>query len=406
MTLVTELATEIQKLAPSAMIELFVLDTTPIGGLDILRFHAGTNALRQNVVWQGETYSRFPIEATGFEFNGAGQFPRPKIKISNILSAITTYLLSNNDLLGSKLSRKRTLAKFLDAVNFDGGVNADEDPTAEIPDDIYYVDRKSHEDRDVVEFELATAVDVTGVQLPNRQIIQNICPWLYRGPECGYTGAPLFDVNDNPITSQSSDSGEANDVVEKHEQVRGSWTSYNNSISALSVAARNRDSACAIQLSSTQYHEPGAFLAPVAGDYVVFQDRQTGIRTAIWNGVIVTIGTIYRVGGLKNEGNALITLSGVGYVGNYYEIQYWAVDAGSCSLQTTAYNTAVSNRDSAKTNYDTAVSDADAADAALPPADTLYLRERCGKRLESCKLRFGENNPLPFGGFPASGLFK
>lgn len=30
--------------------------------------------------------------------------------------------------------------------------------------------------------------------------------------------------------------------------------------------------------------------------------------------------------------------------------------------------------------------------------------DRCGKRLSSCKLRFGENDPLPFGSFPSVGL--
>ena len=31
-------------------------------------------------------------------------------------------------------------------------------------------------------------------------------------------------------------------------------------------------------------------------------------------------------------------------------------------------------------------------------------QDRCGKRLSSCKLRFGANNPLPFGSFPSVGL--
>lgn len=30
----------------------------------------------------------------------------------------------------------------------------------------------------------------------------------------------------------------------------------------------------------------------------------------------------------------------------------------------------------------------------------------CGKRLSSCKLRFGANSPLPFGGFPAASLTR
>tara|TARA_A100001201_G_scaffold101741_1_gene87378 strand:+ start:22 stop:933 length:912 start_codon:yes stop_codon:yes gene_type:complete len=37
------------------------------------------------------------------------------------------------------------------------------------------------------------------------------------------------------------------------------------------------------------------------------------------------------------------------------------------------------------------------------PAASL-AQDRCGKRLSSCKLRFGENDPLPFGSFPSVGL--
>ncbi|EMB6103173.1 phage minor tail protein L [Acinetobacter baumannii] len=37
------------------------------------------------------------------------------------------------------------------------------------------------------------------------------------------------------------------------------------------------------------------------------------------------------------------------------------------------------------------------------PTDNPAL-DRCGGRLSSCRIRFGENKPLPFGGFPASSL--
>jgi lambda family phage minor tail protein L len=33
-------------------------------------------------------------------------------------------------------------------------------------------------------------------------------------------------------------------------------------------------------------------------------------------------------------------------------------------------------------------------------------RDQCGKRLASCKLRFGQYAELPFGGFPAAGLIR
>lgn len=356
--------TDIQKLEPGAIVELFELDLTPFTG-DVLRFHAGTNGLLSNVTWDGNVYTAFPVAASGFEFTGQGQAPRPKLMVSNIAGAITALVLQYEDLVGAKVTRRRTLAKYLDAVNFparrnlltytdslpevaggwthgdaiasvlsgqmgpDGtltatsffglsgntvsttgtsvykgltvaignqytisvwvnplstgtlviryGATADAqtasfpltigtgwrrisatftagalggtssiclfgssggaisvslsnaqaevgatatsyqsvgatwsqnptaDPSAEFPADIFFIDRKSVETSEIVEFELAPAMDITGVMLPRRQIIQNICPWRYRGSECGYTGTTYFDVTDVPVGSAGLD---------------------------------------------------------------------------------------------------------------------------------------------------------------------------------------------------------
>lgn len=205
MTTPQSIQVEINKLAPSAVIELFELDGSAIGLSDILRFHAGTNELSQNITWQGQEYTRFPLEATGFEITGQGSLPRPKLRVSNYLSVITAYLLTYGDLAGAKVTRKRTLKKYLDAINFSGGVNPDADPTASFPDDVFYIDRKASEDRDVVEFELASAMDLAGVSLPRRQIVQNLCPWKYRGGECGYTGTDYFKSDDSVTTDSTLD---------------------------------------------------------------------------------------------------------------------------------------------------------------------------------------------------------
>ena len=201
---VQAIASEIQKLAPSSVIELFVLDLA-LFGQGPVRFHAGTNALQQRVVWQGNAYEAFPIEVEGFEFNGNGQVPRPRLRVANVTGTITALVLTYQDLIGAKITRKRTLAKYLDAQNFPGALNATADPSGEFADDIYYVDRKSRETRDVVEFELAASFDLEGVSLPRRQIVQNVCPWRYRASECSYTGSSYFDANDQSVSSSAQD---------------------------------------------------------------------------------------------------------------------------------------------------------------------------------------------------------
>jgi phage-related protein len=360
---------EIQSLAPSALLELFILDTTNMPGGSVMRFHAGTNGLSQPVVWQGQTYEPLPIEATGFDVTTKGSAPRPKIKIANVNGLLSASVKSFNDFVGCKLTRKRTFAKYLDEENFparrnllthtsaptantwvnngltiigttesapDGSLtasltsqfnatrytgvpglagakytyslhvkpendklpvriyvdgtwgaggaftaayvdivpltgqksvaqgavsasgvvpmndgwyrlwmtftpqtagtinchmypisdqyhrwygfqleddvltdyqeigqsfrrNATADPNQYIADDIWFVEQKVSENRYVIEFELSSAFDLMGHQLPSRQIIQNSCPWRYRSAECGYAGAP-FDANNNPAT--------------------------------------------------------------------------------------------------------------------------------------------------------------------------------------------------------------
>lgn len=199
-----KITSELQKLAPNAVIELYQLDTTNFGGI-VYYFHAGTNGLTQAVVWQGQEYVPYPIQVSGFEITAGGQIPRPKLVVSNVSGVITALVLAYQDLLGAKITRKRTMQKYLDAVNFAGGVNPDADPTAEFPDDIYFIERKTSENKSAVEFELSASFDVQGVKLPRRQIIQNICPWKYRGAECGYSGSNYWNTNDQPVGSLSLD---------------------------------------------------------------------------------------------------------------------------------------------------------------------------------------------------------
>ena len=196
---------DLQAVAPSAIIELFQLELNVAqhGVNETYYFHAGVNATNGgDIVWNGQAYLAFPIEATDFEYTGTGSLPRPKLRVSNILGNITALILTlPSGLEGAKVTRIRTLARYIDGVNFPGGTNplGTPDPTAEFPREIYYIDRKASENRDVVEFELAAAFDLVGVRAPKRQCVSNVCQWTYRGPECGYAGNAYFNFNDQPV---------------------------------------------------------------------------------------------------------------------------------------------------------------------------------------------------------------
>ena len=240
---------DLQQPSPSAIIELFEIElfTAIHGESTIYRFHNGTNAVNNGqIVWAGNGYQRMPIEAEGFEYAGTGSLPRPTIRVSNLFGTITTILLAlPNGLEGAKFTRIRTLARYLDATNFPGGVNplGTPDPTAEFPREVFYVSQKTREDRDVVEFQCAAAFDLAGVRLPRRQAIANICQWRYRSAECGYTGTSYFDANDNPAGSAAADvCGKRLSSCEKRFGVvntTGSVTSDSNQLLVASGAGIN-----------------------------------------------------------------------------------------------------------------------------------------------------------------------
>lgn len=200
--------------SPFAVIELFQLQLeAAIHGSDITHyFFNGVNqkTTTGQIIFAGDTYTALPIEASGFEFKGDGTLPRPTMRIANTNSFVTAVLLTvnettpGNDLTGAKLTRIRTLSRFLDAANFDNDTNPygtpDPTSTGEMPRDIYYVDRKISENRDFVEFELASVFDMEGVTAPRRIALDNICQWTYRGPECGYEGGEFTENDVSEVT--------------------------------------------------------------------------------------------------------------------------------------------------------------------------------------------------------------
>ena len=183
---------ETQAINPGSLIELFELTTDAAlhGSAITYRFHAGTNSIpygnanaNGNIIWDGNTYIAIPLEADGFKYAN-GQLPRPTLTISNVTNVITAILLNvnvvtpGNDLTGAVVKRRTTLSRFLDAVNFAGGTNpyGTPDPTAEYPQEIYKIDRKSAENRAVVQFELSASFDLANIRIPLRVCTKELFP--------------------------------------------------------------------------------------------------------------------------------------------------------------------------------------------------------------------------------------
>lgn len=205
-----KLIAEAQKFNPDAVVILFDLDLTDLGG-GIFRFTPEIENPDAPVIeWRGHEYLPMPAFAEGFEMSSSGQFARPKLSVANVMGTLKAEMLQYNNLIGATLTRWRTFAKHLD----DG---IDPDPDIYFPPDIYKIDRKASETPMIVEFELATIIDQQGVMLPRRQVLRNTCTHTYRvfdeeedvfdytGASCPYAGGDMYDDNGDITFTPSQD---------------------------------------------------------------------------------------------------------------------------------------------------------------------------------------------------------
>mgnify|MGYP001284675946 CR=1 FL=1 len=192
---------ELQKLNPSSRIELFLIELVeglhyatgnPSGVATSYRFHAGSNMnSNAEIIWQGNTYQRVPMDFQGTEFSGKGQIPRPTISFSNLggitrsgsvitvtdLLIIVNLTTPHNDLADAKITRITTLASELDAANFPSNSNPFGTPSSnELPQEIFFIDRKITESREIVQFELVGSLDQANKKLPARQVTRDEFP--------------------------------------------------------------------------------------------------------------------------------------------------------------------------------------------------------------------------------------
>lgn len=196
--------TEVQKLATDAVVTLFQMDLTKLGG-SVVCWTNNTDA-GESVYFGGVEYTAVPMEWEGFDRDAQNAPARPKMRISNVTNMVTALLQQYKDLIGADLTRMRTFAKYLDS-----GPEADGNQVFSF--DRFKVSRKSAHNKVFVEWELRASTDVEGVMLPKGLVVR-YCQARYRRWDaatqsfvydtttaaCPYTGSQAYDIMDKPTT--------------------------------------------------------------------------------------------------------------------------------------------------------------------------------------------------------------
>jgi lambda family phage minor tail protein L len=338
---------------PTALIELYTLyyDYQNDSQAQI-NFHAGTNGIGHPIVFDGQQYLPIPVESEGFELLGDQRLPRPKIKVSNAGLYISSLLRQFNNLNGAKIVRKRTYVKFLDDANFpDGNPFGTANPNARMPDDKYFISRKTSENKMYVEFELVSSLELENIEIPARRVASRYCPWVYRGYGCRYGYNTVASGDDRPVAT-------INDQL----FATGGGTSFN----------LNADIFPTIHSESRPLYSVGNAVSAVF--------RSKGIWKASQS---------YAVGDyIFTLSNRATQDGGQGMTANYYQ-------------QHPVY-------------YICKVAHTSTAALHPQKKPDNWVKDACSKKLGGCKLRFANatyggvntNKTLPYGGFPGTESFS
>ncbi len=416
---IKSLHAEIANLTPSAMVTLFEIDISQLaldsninlstdaaeqgiqqGNIEegVLRFHNNLKIFNSYIVWQGKTYYPAPITASGFETTTKGSLPQPMLTITansengiDQIALLKYEIRKIGDIVGSKVTRKRTFAKYLDLINFrnlsaprssqipilpDG---YEPDPYAYLPDDVFFIERKETENKSTLTYQLSSVLDMEGTKLPKRVLLADKCVWKYRGIGCwyqhpesselkNYTSTTTPENVEIPILKKARLKTLKNDGIIKDSG--GSDVTEDSS-------GREKLQACGMLLTSPP-------VATDSDDDIITEAQQNG--TEDWN---------FDDLGVFNKNFSQSADNSKGYLpGNFVYVE----------------------KDSVKYYY-VCKKAMNKNQIVAPPNTEYWVADQCSKSLTGCRLRWGARNKvldrnrggcqiqkgqLPYGGFPAA----
>lgn len=199
----------IQSSSPGNRVELYDIDFNPIGLNTVLHFSPSSNG-PDDIVFGGTLYPSRPIMTSGFEVNGQGNAPEPKLTMINVNNVAGALMEGYDDLVGILVTRRVTFRYALD----DGETP---DSAAHLPAEIYEIVQKTKQNRTIVEWRLGAPGLRQNAFLPKRRVLQSVCPWLYRRWDpvaetwdyshatCPYTGEDMFKLDGTSTMDPTQD---------------------------------------------------------------------------------------------------------------------------------------------------------------------------------------------------------
>lgn len=370
---------DIQKLNPGQLVDFFVLDATAIGG-DIIRWHSGVNSLGNDVVWQGNTYSRFPVEASGFLRSTKGTLPRPTLRVANVSGLTSALARELDDLVGAKVIRKRTFVRYLDAVNFP----------------------------DLYKYDFVTGTDGFIAGVATLSASNGVLTWTPTGANPA--------LSRNLSTAERYQGSAATKIKARVRRVSGTgaWEGncfYSTADHVASTSFRKQISAPADLSAWNELEWDMAALTAGGTDYVSNEIR------AIRIDLVSDATSVWEIDYVRVTGTNPSADPNCGFPDEVWSVDRKAAENGLFMEfeLASAFDVAgvtLPRRQCIQNVCTWRYRSAECGYAGGPIADrndqptSDPAKDDCGKRLASCKLRFGTFAELPFGAFPGVGTVR
>lgn len=133
----------------------------------------------EDIRWNGETWTAFPLELDAPKQSGTGELPRFAVRVSNVTRTVEGYLEQAGGGVGATVRMMVVMSNHLELA------------TPEL-DEEFSVQSTSY-DQDWVTFNLSGSVNLFR-RIPQRRFMKNFCPFQYKGPECKCaSGLPTCD---------------------------------------------------------------------------------------------------------------------------------------------------------------------------------------------------------------------
>ena len=138
---------------------------------NIIRF---TNS-EQDVTFDGNNYSRFPISIPSLSSNSEGKIDSIKVTISNVDRIIQSYAENYNGFRGCKVVIHLVFPDLIDQPDY--AVNEE-----------YYVSICELSAK-TADFTLKPKINFLDIKIPRRIFSKYRCQWIFKSDECGYSGS-------------------------------------------------------------------------------------------------------------------------------------------------------------------------------------------------------------------------